>query len=359
MNENRVTILVAIADEEVRNRVLGALAAGAIPPPPKPFYHQVGHEVLSLEETPGRLHELYRQSPDAGAILLSDGLVDAIGLGEICASSAAKELFDAFGERFFSTVAISRTAARVADVDRIVPAHCAANDIASALRLCLDRLAYLRIPPRIAAPDEAVDARTIRWTNETEVHNYFTLRYQVYRAMCYLDPSIEENRAGLEIDWFDTHAIHFGAFTTVNGYPELIGTARLITTKESPEDYRHCIRTLASRDPSLQQWMETTTNGALLPVLHNQPALLRRITAEELILGEVSRVIVRQQYRGWGVSRALMRRVIQTAVDSGVTEWFLECLPMHIRLDEAPTAGDPARAGKGPGTSTELTEQAV
>jgi len=341
MSENRVTILVAIEDADVRDRVLAALAAGAVPPPPRPFFDRVCHEAvlpgrrggpLLEAATEVRLRELFRRSRDAGVVLLSDGLVDDSAPGAPASSEAARELFIAFGDRYYSTVAISRTAARVEDVDRAVSTNCSPDDLATSLKLCMDRLAYLRVPAKNLPAGAEVYARPIRMDNDTEVQQYFALRYQVYLAMCYLDPTVEGNRAGLEIDWFDTHGIHFGAFTVLNGYEELIGTARLITTEDYSAEDRDRIHRLADQDQSLRQWVEKTTNGARLPALHGRPDLLRRVGPEDLVLGEVSRVIVRQQYRGWGVAHTLMDQLVKAAAARRVNDLFLECLPVHEKL---------------------------
>ena len=325
-----VNVFVCVTEESLRIRILAALGDRTALP-----FVELPIESLALGTVSPRLQSLFKRSRAAGAILISDALVDEVEPGGYHASSCARDLFAEFGEKLYSTIAVCRESARIEDVDRVVRANCSVADLWSSVLLCRDRLEYLRPPCRDGhddGPPPTIEARPIERGNQTEFHKYFALRYQVYHTMCYLDRSIEGNALGMEMDWFDTQSVHFGAFVQGPGGEDLVGTARLITTEEYSWEDRQFIRAIADRDPSLRQWLEQTTNLSRIPVLHNHQAILQTIECQNAIAGELSRVIVRRDYRGRGITQKLMEIVLKVATERQVAGVLLECLPIHAKM---------------------------
>jgi predicted GNAT family N-acyltransferase len=155
--------------------------------------------------------------------------------------------------------------------------------------------------------------------------------------MSYLETLVEQAPSGMEIDWFDTRSLHIGAFAQGPGYEKLIGTTRLITTEPLNGEQAQMTRDLARRDPVLDYLVNGGAVQALLPVLQSQEHLIAHLQMamedeDELLLGEVSRVVVHVDYRGAGLSRELTKFAIAEAERAGVFELFLECLPIHEKV---------------------------
>jgi predicted GNAT family N-acyltransferase len=323
-----VLLLVAIEDRQVRDRMLRHLQAGGTSKEPE----QV-NRVAPLGEATDQLQKWYAQPGSSGAVLLSDHLVDE-GLRE--PTNAAKGLFDDFGEKLYATIAVMQRPERILDIDRTVAIDCGPEELLGALKLCLDRLAYLQ-PPQPRKCTNPVVVRRVE--TETELFNYFMLRHAVYTPMSYLEALVEQAPSHMEIDWFDTRSVHIGAFEKTPTYERLIGTARLIATEPLDEHHSQMTRELARRDPVLDRLVREGAVPALLPVFQSQQRLVGHLQkaweAEvRVVLGELSRVVVHGDYRGAGVSLALSKHAIALAEEAGLFELFLECLPIHEKIYE-------------------------
>ena len=284
-------------------------------------------EELPLLDVPDRLRRYFAAQPSEGAIVLSDQLVEDQAL-----TSAGKDLFHEFAERLYATVAVMDRPMRILDIDRCVRRSCSRQELFEALQLCQDRLDYLRRPERRSA-SLPIRVRILEY--DFELMDYFRLRHRVYTPMSYLDEAIEEVPSGLEIDWFDTRSVHVGAFAAAQGHEELVGTARLITTEPLRPDQAEMTLALARTDPILDDRIRCGAVQALLPVFQSQGELvshLDKAVEDNLLIGEVSRVIVAPEYRGAGISRQLTDFVVELAKRYGVFELFLECLPIHEAL---------------------------
>jgi hypothetical protein len=69
-------------------------------------------------------------------------------------------------------------------------------------------------------------------TTQDELKTLFQLRYKVYKTQ-YPD-FMPDNELGLDIDYFDTRALHFGIFQAdANGFDKPVGYFRIITNEET------------------------------------------------------------------------------------------------------------------------------
>ncbi len=71
-----------------------------------------------------------------------------------------------------------------------------------------------------------------------------------------------------------------------------------------------------------------------MPIFHSQnlSGILRRSIESNEVYGELSRVIVAEDYRGGGLSRQLVEFALHEATKAGVNHLFLECLEFHEDL---------------------------
>lgn len=335
----RALILVCVADPAVRAAAVGALTAARLSPAPPPFTEVVVEDV-PLEGAAGRIEKAYRFTRAAtGVVLVSDGLTSDDPPG-LMLSADGKELLDRFGERLYATVALAASRHRVTDVDRVLPLGAGADDLVAATRRCLARLAYFVRP----VPPDARTAVEVRPIDKLfEMDQYFRLRHQVYSTMCYLSRLIEDETGGLEVDWCDTQAVHFGAFARLDGYEALVGTARLILTCRPGGVQPDLVAELIRANPVIRLEVEDGVLGTRLPVFQSQLApaagadagrrvladLFDRVMRDDAVVGEVSRVIVVPEYRGRGLSRELTAAAVRAAADRAVSDLLLECLRQH------------------------------
>ena len=329
---SRILVLICVADH-VAEQVVRSCVEGAQLSPPPPFT-SVSVEVQSLSASEDRIRKAYRWSGNTGVLLISDGLVEedppALRL-----TSAGKELYALFGEKLYATVALAAAPRRVTDVDRVAPLRGPADALLQCVHRCLDRLAYLRPPDRPAVVRDVV-VRPIEFDHHMTA--YLRLRHRVYTTMCYLNALIEEYPGELEVDWCDTRSLHFGAFDG----ERLVGTARLILTRPPDGSQVDLVTRVMEAHPLLRQVVENGAIQNLLPVFQSQlrlgglparlNALFDRVAADDILVGEVSRVIVDHEYRGYGLSRRLTERLVEAARAREVSDLLLECLPGHAAV---------------------------
>ena len=197
----------------------------------------------------------------------------------------------------------------------------------------------------------------------------------MYDALGYLEEPISRSASGIDIDSFDTKAIHFAAVD--HRSHAFVGTARLVTTV--PQRIGQTI----IGDPwrviqDHAEWVKAIVRQALLkedrifhekihqstelpfPILFNSDFGTKyRAFMEEhppASGGEISRVVVSPLHRGLGVSALLMRAVISAAFHLKKKFLLLECVPAHAEnvreiwfsIDRRPPLPSP-RTGSGGG----------
>ncbi len=328
----RILLLVAIRGEQLKRRMEQHLRA----------YQETDRERIALEfdwmpvdQVALRLTSHFERPEGNAAILLSDCLVEDAEerLPEHdVRTSVAKELFVRFGEQLFTSIAVMDPPEKVLDIDRTLASTCSFGQISRVLDRCADKLELLAKP---ATRTLRCDVSPRRIANRSELGKCFRLRHSVYVPMSYLERIVEEAPTGMDIDWFDTRSIQVGCFEH-SSCRDLVGTARLITTRPLDREHRKWAGELAGTDPILGPRVDTGAIPALLPVFQSQPKLIAYLRAahgkKTLLFGEVSRVVVDPSCRGSGLSRVLTECAISIAKDKGVVELFLECLPQHAGI---------------------------
>ena len=337
-----VHLIVCLEDPETRDHWAGLLG---VPSSSIKGVVVIGLEefeieyVQTLEQARTKLNDLFQKAPEARCILLSDILVDAdVTLrSEWVATSALKELRDAFASYHYVSLAVSPHPARIPDNDLMLPLKCSMKDWISGLQLLVDRLNYYCKPPRREEP-AGLDVRPIRTLGE--LLDACKLRYRVYVIMGYLEKEFYDTGCQIELTWCDTISVHFGAFLQSPPLaPKLIATARLILTRdENPTfvEWTHAIARTRHELVSFLNWQQTQFAQFRLPIFHTLP--LNKEMLESAVSpypwAELSRVVVAPEWRGCGLSSKLIKLVIDTADQMNVERVLLECLEIHKAMYE-------------------------
>ena len=316
----------------------GELAAALPAYEPALVRCQTQHEAIA------RLRKYSSEPEPPAVILISDSLVESVA--DISATESwlpsnwGKEIADAIGPCGV-TIAIMDNPRRVRDIDRSVGHNLGRDELLAALQLAADKLTYMSRPEKRDYP-APFEVRLIR--KQHELLEYFRLRHRIYRVMGYLRDEIENAPSQLEIDWCDSIALHCGAYERLpGGRDKLVGTARVvIASSATPQKhasqialYKQWTERLAAGDPVLKKALQSQVLELELPIFHSQANLsgiFRQIVQSDEICGELSRVIVAEDYRGAGLSRKLVQFALDEAARSGISRLFLECLDVHVEL---------------------------
>jgi GNAT superfamily N-acetyltransferase len=238
------------------------------------------------------------------------------------------------------TIAVLAGPDRVADIDRVVKPSASAQQLRDAIALVEQRLRYLMRP----APRDVVDYEVAPIARAVDLAAAFRLRHRVYRVMGYLEPETESCKSQLDIHWTDLASLQLGAFVRdATDRSELIGTARIVFTPGPSRDrrldrmrdqQRRWTSDLLEADRSLRRQVDRERSQFAtlsLPAAYTVDLSgdLAEAYRNQQLLGELSRVIVREEYRGCGVSRQLCERAISEARLVGAVRLFLECLELH------------------------------
>jgi predicted GNAT family N-acyltransferase len=278
----------------------------------------------------------------SAAILLSDALVERVV--DVTQSDTwtpsywANDVADGV-QGNFATVAVMTIPRRVRDIDRAVSPRCTAQQLLETLKLVADKLSYMA-PPEKRQLTTSIDVRPIR--KQHELLEYFKLRHRIYKIMGYLEAEIENAPTGMEVDWCDTISLHFGAYElTREGRDTLVGTARVVVGSSQLEEhssllaaYQRWTTALVAQDEVLRNRLTNRVLGLELPIFHSQDlsGIFRDVVLHNEVCGELSRVIVGEDYRGTGLSTRLVTTALCEAAKVGVKRMFLECLEVHEPL---------------------------
>ena len=341
--DNRATtldLLVYIDDPGNRERCLAALkqfeADGRLASQ-VPWFPVKVRSFQSEKEIDEELSGRLRSTEERVTLLLSDrlsgpSLVDPNPDKHEPTGWAKGHLLE-FQDRPFATISLTDRTRRIQDIDRTLRRLFEERELLEAVGLAAERLMYLRRPS--PTPQRLpIVVRLIR--TEAELATYFRLRHRVYRVMGYLEPRIEFNASGMEMDWCDTTALHIGAFEQDGAREELVGTARVVSVQPLDDRSEQWARNLARYDQALRSKLNTSST-LILPIFHSiKPGLLGKTYAQLLTqepnCGELSRIIVKHSHRGAGLAFALARFAILKAIERGVSRLLLECLHLHEGL---------------------------
>lgn len=144
-----------------------------------------------------------------------------------------------------------------------------------------------------------------RLRNPAEVLDSYRLRHEVYGRLGYLNPTVAQ--ADIELDQYDSRAIHFGAFGADGS---LVGTLRLVLTAPPHEPYP---------DPGA---LPSITSD---PVAHS----LHKLNVTQLPVRELSRAVIHPAHRGSGIFRGLVEFGIAHAAPALLVGG---CLPEHLAM---------------------------
>jgi GNAT superfamily N-acetyltransferase len=239
-----------------------------------------------------------------------------------------------------ATIAIMRSPRRMRDLDRVIDCTANPEQILDTLKLVADRLTYTAIPKKRTLTS-LPEVRLIR--KQHELLDYFKLRHRIYKIMGYLEREIEVTASQMEINWCDTISLHIGAYERIGEQRDLlVGTARVVVGTVADAcnrpallaSYDQWVTTLASHDPVLQRALIKGVLPLQLPIFQSQKLaqiFLHALKRNE-VCGELSRVIVTEEYRGAGLSSRLVEFALAEAAKIGVNRMFLECLDIHESL---------------------------
>jgi Acetyltransferase (GNAT) domain len=141
---------------------------------------------------------------------------------------------------------------RITDIDAVLKLGDVAPESLKQKLLQVATRLWLKSPVGALSSLESQDAIRVHRVQsaEAKLKECYRLRHRVYDALGYLEEPASRSASGIDMDSFDTKAIHF---VTVNHRSrEFIGTARLVTTvllrgparlnrRRFDSDFRNCI----------------------------------------------------------------------------------------------------------------------
>jgi predicted GNAT family N-acyltransferase len=288
----------------------------------------------NLQSAADRLIHILESGDDLAGMLISDALVQAMPSREDAGWKlvpTAKTIRDRLAQKRYVSVAVLEQPTRIPNIDLVLAADCAPQVWLDALELLIARLSYFARPAKLPRP-EGIEIRPIQ--SQIELYNVFKLRYEVYKVMGYLDEEIEKSGVNLELHWCDTISLHFGAFLTKGSGTELVGTSRIVLTSAQDQRYGRWTQAIAQSHPELRRLFERQRGEFApwrLPIFHTME--LNKYISDDSLgdrrVGELSRVVVHEKWRGTGLSSELVNLTIAKAEANGVDLMLLECLEIH------------------------------
>lgn len=173
-------------------------------------------------------------------------------------------------------------------------------------------------------------------TEHDDLEHYFRLRFRIWNKSGFIPEARRATESAMEIEYSDRFATPFGAYEKGGA---LTGCARLVNSFGRRQPYY---------ETAIQAVIETTGDRILIRSFNqpespwNQPfdilehfpgfrAYYRRFVTDEYRVGEVSRVIVDEPYRGNHIADLLVHEIISHARSQQITHLLLAC-----RLDLIP-----------------------
>ncbi len=202
---------------------------------------------------------------------------------------------------------------------------------------------------REPAEKELVEPITFKLiTSLDELVQAARLRYDVYWKDKRLD---EQNTTGFEITSHDAQAYHYGGFrTNPTGKQELVATVRMITHQEVPF-FVQLVYKLIAREPGLAKYLRETEqldrHGLLIKPAHHPTVLDVKkeqekleakavqdfiAYASDLRIMELSRNIVREDFKGQDLSLMINGLAVGDSRIRGFTGAILSCAPRLLGM---------------------------
>jgi predicted GNAT family N-acyltransferase len=305
-------------------------------------------ECVSDGEELDRCLALLRLRERSGQFLvISDLLTERDSEGKPRPSRLASQIRESFraGRHLCGLIGIDRDAkGRVHDLDQVVSAL-ADRDVLRQAVLSAAMGLRLKAPP--PASDGGVKAAGVKIEaaqSLEQLKQCLALRKHVYGLMGYLPDDVMMDPSGIELDGYDERSIHFAA--TRGG--EVVGTVRLVLElpagrlPEPDTDFafralltqRHhadwCRQIVQDAGPAIRGRLANPPFMPL-PILESSEFNKRwsQTLRETPPGGELSRLVVKPEYRGLHLSADLVRAVFAKAYEMGRQVVLLECIPSH------------------------------
>jgi predicted GNAT family N-acyltransferase len=343
----RIPVLVYSESDDLLNRVVNAgivVNAAREQANPTPYPEIERCDFDSKVTFADRVAELAR-TEDA-LLIVSDRFAAQSGNGDDLAMLVRERSCD--GKAVIALLALADPTVRhIALVDVVVDRSADAKALGEAMQRALLAIRY-KIPPaeRSFGQTSSIEVRPV--DNAAELEKCLALRHGVYKLLGYSYDGADNETDGLELEYYDQSALHFIA--TVPGDPDRVaGTARLVVcairvgngrrlfdTAHIRDKYRGLCEQVAAKSFALKKKLETGSVTAALPLLaaFDYDDLSPRAGDPVGAFCELSRVVVAEEFRGFGVSRLLVRACIAAAFELQRRHIVLECIPQHVRLYE-------------------------
>jgi GNAT superfamily N-acetyltransferase len=345
-----VSVVFCVESPDLAHRIRDT---GAFRLPEAPIIDNCGYFSYStrlVRECRGVLPEVERLRENVKAfVLISDRLTtsDVSGYRATEFAVECRDWFNNSEDCVGGLISLVHgSSARTSDIAGMVDVR--RDDLAETVRAETRRVCdgiWLKSKVRLPNDRTAGEAIEVRLaTGEDELRQAFELRFELYNALGYLDSDVAANRSRIEVDSFDSRALHFVAVARKRG---VVGAVRLITNvNPSPaaifrsgpdiiEKQQSLIAEIVADEPILRAKNDARTSTPF-PILENSdfedhwPEFLDEYPADDG--GELSRLVVAPRYRSLGISKLLVRMVNAVAIDLGKQYVILECVPQHVGM---------------------------
>ena len=305
------------------------------------------------------MEEFTTSARSEGLIVISSDLVASDG--EVGASALASQLLDT-AEKAKLSVALVGVLSPSRSLPKIPPLGLDSlvtdgDDVAEQVNKAVQLLAariWLMLPPEPEAASQVDSDVVIDFPRSLDdFRGILALRFKIYQTLGYLQPAIQEASSQLDLDPFDSNAIHLLARDM--GSREIIGCARLIVpdamlsaeqrrTINYPAEVKDWCKTVAEQEESraYRDILKHGPRGQPLPAASMGAYEALRTTLKASHPGlraedccELSRLIVAPKARGQHLSRRLTEATVQIAVSwLARTIMIIECREQHRVLYE-------------------------
>jgi predicted GNAT family N-acyltransferase len=306
----------------------------------------------------GLVNELVGRAQPHRIVLLSEALAFGQkhrGWEATPLARQVRELFIRYPKHLCGLIALlTDQPHRITDIDAVLKIDDVTPELLKQKLLQVATRLWLKSPvDALSSPGHGDAIRVHRVQSASQLKECLRLRHRVYEVLGYLEEPVSRSASEIDMDSFDTKAIHFAALD--HRSQEFVGTARLVTTVPQRmgqtvigdpwrviRDHAGWAQAIA-REALIKEdrvFYEKITQPPELPFpifFNSDFGTKYRAFMEQYppaLGGEVSRVIVSPLYRGLGISTLLMRAVISAAFHLKKKFLLLECVPAHARMYE-------------------------
>ena len=348
-----VSLIFSIGRSEVRAHFdpEGVDLSGEAPVPGHDETFRFSVECVDGAEELSNLLALYRlKEKPVQLLVISDHLAEIDGSGKARPGPIVATILDQFRFSPHSCgliALVGRVPGRISEIDRVV----SWADDRTALRQAILQAAMglrLRAKPPVRPSDAAPkDVKIEVVQSREQLKECFALRREVYGLMGYLPDAIMRDRSGIELDGYDERSIHFAAMRggevigTVRMVLELLPTSsggglscRSVRCLNTQEDHASWCREIAEKaGPAIRNRFHYPYFMPL-PILESTELDRRwsRVLENAYPVVELSRLVVRMDYRGFRISRDLVHAVVAKACEMQRRVILLECIPKHVDM---------------------------